>query len=95
MKTLIQEKVEQLSSAAAENKNKILMEAFGFKEIYDVQQAFEFIFKYKDKLSYRVNYEGIETYFCEDFPMVEIYPLQTSFEDGIMTTIQTYKVLWK
>jgi hypothetical protein len=93
--TLIQDKAAQLSQAVAENKNKILMEAFGFKESYNIQEAFEFISQYKNKLSCRVNYEGVETYFYEDFPMVEIYPLQTSFEDGILTTTQNYKVLWK
>lgn len=95
MKTILQEKVEQLSIAMAESKNKILMEAFGFKETYDVQEAFEFIFKYKDKLSCRVDYKGVETYFYEDFPMVEIYPLQTSVDDGIMTATQNYRILWK
>lgn len=95
MSSLIQDKAREISQTVAENKNKILMEAFGFKEFYNVQESFDFIFKYKDKLSCRVDYKGVETYFYEDFPMVEIYPLQTPFQGGILTTTQNYKVLWK
>lgn len=94
MNDLRTEKALQMSQAMTKSKDKIIIEAFGLIIKEDItDNPTEVLSKYKGRIQCFVNHKGVETYYFDNTPVIEIYPLQTEMEGNIMTAKQNYRVL--